>query len=223
MWVKICANTNAEDVLEAVARGADAVGFVFAPSKRQVNAAQVARITRQMTPGVERVGVFADQDVEAIAAAVHEAGLDAVQLHGGVNPELAVALRARLGSGVSIIHTVPWTVGEDDASERAVREQLQLLQDFASADRVLLDAKVGAASGGLGISFDWDRAKPVLADFPTLRVIVAGGLRPENVGAAVRTLRPFGVDVASGVESTPGKKDSSKLKSFIENARTARC
>jgi len=221
MWIKICANTNAEDVLEAVALGADAVGFVFAPSKRQVHAAQVARITRQMVPGVERVGVFADQDAEAIAAAVHEAGLDAVQLHGGVDLELAARLRARLGSGVSIIHTVPWTVDGGGDSERAVREQLQLLQDFSSGDRVLIDAKVGAQSGGLGISFDWDRAKLVLADFPALRVIVAGGLRPENVGAAVRTLLPFGVDVASGVESSPGQKDFSKLESFIQNARTA--
>jgi phosphoribosylanthranilate isomerase len=223
MWIKICANTNVEDVQAAVALGADAVGFVFAPSKRQVHAAQVARITQQMASGVERVGVFAGASAEAIADAVSEAGLDAVQLHGGVDLEIATNLRARLRPGISLIHSIPWMVGESDASERVVREQLQKVREFAPEERVLIDAQVGAQSGGLGVSFDWDRAKMVLADFPTLRVIVAGGLRPDNVAAAVRTLLPFGVDVASGVEATPGRKDFSKLKSFIENARTALC
>lgn len=219
MWVKICANTCAEDVLEAVALGADAVGFVFAPSKRQVQAAQVRAITEQMPAGVERVGVFAGVETEAIAEAVRAGGLTAVQLHGGVDLELVGRLRSLLGTGVEIIHSVHWTVGEDDASEQAVRAQLRELQP---GERVLVDAKVGGASGGLGVSFDWERAARVLREFPELRVIVAGGLKPETVAEAVPVLKPYGVDVASGVEASAGKKDFEKLKEFVRNARRVR-
>jgi phosphoribosylanthranilate isomerase len=218
MWVKICANTNLEDVLAAVALGADAVGFVFAASKRQVNASQVRAIADTLPDGVERVGVFAGSDAAEIAAAAEEARLTAVQMHGGVDLELTRGLRERLGEGVELIHTVHWRVGEDDASEIAARERLGTLQ---AGERVLIDAKIGAASGGLGVRFDWERAQRVLAEFPALNVIVAGGLHPENVAEAIRTFRPYGVDVASGVESVPGTKDLGKLREFIENARRA--
>jgi phosphoribosylanthranilate isomerase len=218
MWVKICANTNIEDALQAVELGADAVGFVFAPSKRQVNAAQVRAITVQMPAGVELVGVFASSDAEEIADAVRASGLTAVQLHGGVDLEFARSLRSLLGEGVEIIHSVHWTVGEDDASEEAVRAQLRQLEP---GERVLVDAKLGGVSGGLGVSFDSERAGRVLREFPELRVIVAGGLKPETVAEAVRVLEPHGVDVASGVELSAGKKDFEKLRRFIENARRA--
>jgi phosphoribosylanthranilate isomerase len=218
MWVKICANTNVEDALAAAEFGADAIGFVFAPSKRQVNAAQVRAITEQMPAGVELVGVFARWDAEAIAYAVRASGLTAVQLHGGVDLETVRRLRSLLGAEVEMIQSVHWTVGEDDASEEEVRAQLRQLRP---GERVLVDAKVGGASGGLGVSFDWERAARVLREFPELRVIVAGGLKPETVGEAVRVLDPYGVDVASGVESSAGKKDFAKLREFIENARRA--
>ncbi len=215
MWVKICANTCAEDALKAAELGADAVGFVFAPSKRQVDAAQVRAITEQLPAGVERVGVFAGSDAETIAEAMRAGGLTVAQLHGGVNLETVRALRSILGAGVEIIHTVHWTVGEDDASEDAVRAQLRQL---SPGERVLVDAKVGAASGGLGVSFDWERAAKVLGEFSELRLIVAGGLKPETVAEAVRVLKPYGVDVASGVEASAGKKDLEKLQRFIKNA-----
>ena len=218
MWVKICANTCLEDALKAVELGADAVGFVFAQSKRQVDAAAVKAITEQMPAEVELVGVFAGWDAEAIAKVVRESGLTAVQLHGGVDREMVRELRLLLDTDVEIIHSVPWTVGEDDASEQAVRAQLRALQP---GERVLVDAKVGGVSGGLGVSFDWERAGRVLQEFPELRVIVAGGLKPETVGEAVRVLKPYGVDVASGVEASAGKKDAMKLRQFIENARRA--
>jgi len=221
MWVKICANTNAEDALGAVKLGADAVGFVFAPSKRQMDVARVRAITELLPPGVERVGVFPGGDVETIAEAALEAGLTAVQIHGGLNLADAAALRERLGAGVALIHVVHWRIGEDEASELEVRAQLQALVGAGLDERVLIDAKMGAASGGLGVAFDWAKAQKVLAEFPTLRVIVAGGLRPESVGGAVRTFTPYGVDVASGVEAAPGKKDHGKLRRFIENARRA--
>jgi phosphoribosylanthranilate isomerase len=218
MWVKICANTCPEDALQAAELGADAVGFVFAPSKRQVHAAQVRAITEQMPAGVELVGVFTAGNVDEIASAVRDAGLTVVQLHGGVDLDTIRGLRATLGATVAMIHTVHWTLGEDEASERDVRAQLASLQ---AGDRVLVDAKAGAASGGLGVSFDWERAATVLGEFPELRVIVAGGLKPENVAAAVRVLQPYGVDVASGVELLPGKKDGRKVGEFITNARKA--
>jgi phosphoribosylanthranilate isomerase len=218
MWVKICANTNLEDALEAVACGADAVGFVFAESKRRVTAEQVRAIAEQIPAGVERVGVFAGEDAASIASAVRESALTAVQLHGGVDLALAGRLRSLLGSDVEIIHSVHWIVGEENASEEEVRARLRELRP---GERVLVDAKVDGASGGLGVSFDWERAEGVLRQYPRLRVIVAGGLKPETVAQAVRVLKPYGVDVASGVEHSAGKKDFAKLKHFVENARRA--
>ena len=222
MWIKICANTCAEDALKAVELGADAVGFVFAPSKRRVTPAQVKPITMVLPDGVECVGVFGAGSVEEIASAVEEAGLTVAQLHGGSDLEFARQLGARLGPRVAIIQTLHWTVDADGASAQKVAAQMSAMAESGSSYRVLVDAKVGSsASGGTGKSFDWMSAREVLQSQPSLRVIVAGGLRPDNVAEAIRTLRPWGVDVASGVERQPGLKDYAKLKSFIENARGA--
>jgi len=103
-----------------------------------------------------------------------------------------------------------------------VRAQLESLAASGADDRVLIDAKVGAASGGLGVRFDWARAHAVVKEFPGLRVIVAGGLRPENVSEAVGAFAPYGVDVASGVEASPGRKDPALMEKFIANARGAK-
>ena len=213
MWVKICANTTLEDALAAAEFGADAVGFVFASSKRQMTAEAVGRISAQMPNGVERVGVFGALPAGEIATAAEVAGLNAVQLHGGYDREVTERLRELLGDRVALIQTVHWTVGEDLESAEKVRGELAGLGE----ERVLVDAKVGAASGGTGVSFDWERARGVLAGHS--RLIVAGGLRPENVAEAVRVLRPWGVDVASGVELEPGRKDLDKVRRFIELAR----
>jgi phosphoribosylanthranilate isomerase len=226
MWIKICANTNLVDALLAAELGADAVGFVFARSVRQVGVEQVRQITDQLPPSVERVGVFAGGELGAdpamVADAAVEAGLDTVQMHGGLDLEWAAELREQMGPAISVIHTVHWQVGEDEAAEREVRAQLRELAGAGLGERVLIDAKIGSASGGLGVRFDWRRAKAVLDEAAAgLEVIVAGGLRPENVAEAVQTLRPYGVDVASGVERRPGQKDADRLKAFIENARRA--
>jgi phosphoribosylanthranilate isomerase len=222
MWIKICANTCAEDALKAVEFGADAVGFVFAPSSRRVTVSQVAAISALLPAGVERVGVFGAGSVEAIGDAVEEAGLTAAQLHGGVDLDFARRLGERLGPGVSIIETLHWTVGDDADSALKVRAQMASVATDKAGYRILVDAGVGASpSGGTGTTFDWESAREVLSSQPALRVIVAGGLRPENVAEAIRVLRPWGVDVASGVERAPGRKDFTKLKSFIENARGA--
>ena len=221
MWVKICANTCVEDALKAAELGADAVGFVFAPSKRRVTPEQVGLITRELPGTVERVGVFGAISVEEIALAVEEAGLDAVQLHGGLDLDFADRLGRRLGPGISIIETMHWSVDQDAASSARVFMQMAEVAAHPAKYRVLVDAKVAGESGGTGKTFHWNKARSVLTSQPELRVIVAGGLDPENVADAIKVLMPWGVDVASGVEREPGRKDFDKLKRFIENARGA--
>ena len=225
MWVKICANTNVEDALVAAEAGADAVGFVFADSVRKVTPADVREITSALPAGMERVGVFAKHSAEEILRAVELAGLTAAQLHGGLDLRLAEKLRAR---SIEVIHTLHWAVGEDASSPSAgfssdqrVAAGLATLRQFEAGARVLVDAKVGMASGGLGVAFDWAAAAKVLRASAGLRVVVAGGLRPESVAEAVRVLAPWGVDVASGVEARPGKKDAEKVRAFVEKARRA--
>ena len=222
MWVKICANTCAEDALKAAELGADALGFVFAPSKRQVTAEQVRAISDVLPDGIERVGVFGGGLVEEIAAVVEKARLTAVQLHGGVDLEFAARLAALVGPEIAIIETLHWNVGEDAASADRVRAQMREVVADGAKYRVLVDARVGESPlGGTGRTFGWDHAKDVLTSQPALRVIVAGGLSPDNVAEAIRVLKPWGVDVASGVEREPGRKDFAKLKAFLENARGA--
>ena len=223
MWVKICGNTNLEDAQQAASLGADAVGFVFAPSVRRVTADQVAKITPHLPTGVERVGVFQIQDLDDIVAAVERAGLTGAQLHGGGDRSLAPQLRARLGEGFAIIQTVHWVVepGEESAANVALR--LREITAEGIVDRVLIDSKVGAALGGTGVSFDWAAARAVLsANAGHLKIIAAGGLREDNVIDAIEALQPWGVDVSSGVEAEPRLKSPAKLAAFISNARKAR-
>ena len=217
MWVKICANTTLADARFAAEAGADAVGFVFAPSKRQVTASQVREIVAGLPDGVERVGVFGALPAEEIAEAAKHARLTALQLHGGLDAALSSRLRGLLGPDVALIQTVHWSLDLPDA-ETIVSADLDRL---GSSGRALLDAKVGGASGGLGVSFDWAAAGRVVGLHPGLPVILAGGLRSDNVAEAIRKVQPWGVDVASGVEASPGMKDYDKVRAFIENARGA--
>lgn len=219
MWVKICANTNEQDVLKAASLGADAVGFVFAASPRHVSAAQVRMICAGLPPEVERIGVFPPFDAEVIAAIVEEAGLQTVQLHGGLDLRLADWVRAVVREEISLIHTVAWRVDDPNAGTQVLK-QLQELAEEHPNTRVLLDAGIGESSGGLGVAFDWVAARRVLEQVEGLRVIVAGGLTPANVLEAIQQLAPCGVDVASGVERAPGMKDEAKLAAFIAAART---
>jgi phosphoribosylanthranilate isomerase len=226
MWVKICANTNLQDAARAAELGADALGFVFAESKRRVTAAQVAAITPHLPAGVERVGVFDSHDPTEIARTALESGLTGVQLHGGLDDRLLESLAQRLGGEVRIIQTLHWTVRESDTGGESpvhkLQRELERIASLGIADRVLIDSKVGSAGGGTGVSYDWSAARAVFAPAPgNLRLIVAGGLRPDNVGAAIAALKPWGVDVASGVEALPGRKDPARLEEFIKNARGA--
>jgi phosphoribosylanthranilate isomerase len=221
MWVKICGNTNLEDAALAVELGADAVGFVFAASPRRVTLEQVAAITRHLPAGAERVGVFDDHDPESIAGVALAAGLTAVQLHGGFDEELLQRLGRRLAGGIRIIQTLHWPVGQESAAAW-IGGQVERILGLGITGRVLIDSKVGAAGGGTGVAFDWTAAREVLPSATNgVQLILAGGLRPDNVSQAIGQLRPWGVDVSSGVEAAPGRKDPERLRHFIENARAA--
>jgi phosphoribosylanthranilate isomerase len=228
MWIKICGNTNLDDAQMAAQLGADAVGFVFAPSVRQVKPADVALITPHLPAGTERVGVFpaaADDDTAAkeIVRAAQQAGLTAVQLHGAVSLTLLQRLHDLLKGQIQIVQTVHWQVDANAGSGASVSHQLSEIAAQGIAERVLIDSKVGLATGGTGISFDWDAARSVFASTTgELRLIVAGGLRPNNVSEAIRRLNPWGVDVSSGVEAAPGRKSPEKLAAFISNARNSK-
>lgn len=223
MWIKICANTNLDDAQMAAELGADAVGFVFAPSRRRVTAKDVAQITPHLPKNVERVGVFDSRYAEEIAAAVQEAGLSAIQLHGVGELHLAKRLNEMFEGRVRIIQTVHWAVDGGDESAKCVRQRLKEIEAGRVVERILIDSKVGQATGGTGVTFDWAAARAVLAEGNgRLKMIVAGGLRPDNIEEAIRELNPWGIDVASGVERTPGHKDPDKLSAFIKNARAAK-
>jgi phosphoribosylanthranilate isomerase len=226
MYIKICANTNLADAQLAAELGADAVGFVFAPSKRQVTAEQVAAITPHLPGSVAAVGVFATQDAREIVAAVWAAGLTGVQLHHTPNPVLVEDLSREFAGRVRLIQVVAYRI--DAEADARFETELRSAMAMTAISAVLVDAARGGVSGGLGAAFDWGAAATILRrvsasmegegrELPKL--IVAGGLRAENVGEAIRALQPWGVDVASGVESEPGKKDPERLRAFLAAAR----
>lgn len=199
MFVKICGITTEEDALLAVAMGADAVGFVFAPSSRQVSVKRVYDITRRLPPEILTVGVFRDEHPRRVIDLVHEAGVKAAQLHGHERPEDVAEVAAQ----------VRWVIKAVAAGSVDARRA-----DEFNTDLVLLDAP----APGSGKVFDWHLAGEV----PTgPRVILAGGLTADNVAAAIEQVSPWGVDVSSGVESEPGKKDARAMRAFIAAARAA--
>ena len=221
MWIKICANTSLSDAMIAAEAGADAVGFVFAPSPRRVTAEQVAAIVPELPAEIEKIGVFVGASVDEIAAAVEAAGLTGVQLHSEVTADATAKLRTRFGPELRILRVVHFEAG---ATERAVAAARDAGCD-ASADAILIDSKTATAVGGTGQAYDWVLASKSL--FQKLhegareRLVAAGGLTPANVAEAIATLRPWGVDVVSGVEAAPGRKDAAKVQAFVANARAA--
>jgi phosphoribosylanthranilate isomerase len=218
LWIKICGNTSLEDALLAVDAGADAVGFVFAPSPRQVTAMQAAAIARKLPPSIEKIGVFVDAPLDQIYSVVRECGLTGVQLHFDAPPELPEKLRAHLGPEVRILRVVHFDAGE----AAGAAEQIALHLRNPHVDAVLVDSRTAAAVGGTGSAFDWASARStVFLDAKERKLIAAGGLNPANVAEAIATLRPWGVDAVSGIESAPGRKDPTKVREFVTNARAA--
>ena len=199
MFVKICGITSEEDALLAVAMGADAVGFVFAPSSRQLAPARAADIAKRLPPEILTVGVFRDDAPERVVDVIQHSGLAAAQLHGHESAEATRFVRERVRV---VIKAFP---GGDP--------ELAAFEAYG-ADVVLLDS----ASPGSGRVFDWSLAEGAPSG---CRLLLAGGLHPGNVAEAVRKVRPWGVDVSTGVESAPGVKDARKVRAFINAARAA--
>lgn len=221
MWAKICANTNLEDALLAAELGADALGFVFAESRRQVTAEQVASITPRLPSHIEKVGVFYSHNPEEIARIVRTAGLDTAQLHGGHDTALLERLRELLGPDFGLIQTLHWVADGSSDSSSGIASQLDAIRSSGGPDRVLVDSRVGQMGGGTGISFDWNAAGEVFRSHRhDLKLIAAGGLNPENLSKAVHLMQPWGVDVASGVEASPGQKDPHRLARFLQIAKS---
>ena len=217
LWIKICANTSLEDAQAAADCGADAVGFVFAPSPRRVTPEQVAAIAPHLPEELEKIGVFVDATYEEIATTVESAGLTGVQLHWDAPLELSAGLREKFGMELRILRVVHFdsSVGSDPIIAGP---------NFAdpNIDAVLVDSRTASAAGGTGKAFDWSLAALTLfKDVKGRKLIAAGGLTPDNVAEAIGTLHPWGVDVVSGVESSPGRKDSAKVRAFVDNARAA--
>jgi phosphoribosylanthranilate isomerase len=199
MFVKICGITNEDDALLAVALGADALGFVFAPSTRQVVASKVYDITRRLPPEIMTVGVFKDEHPSRVIELVHTSGVRAAQLHGRETPEVAHHVHSQVG----------YLIKAFAAGSEALNDASRYGADF-----ILLDAP----TPGSGQMFDWSLAENYPEDAPPM--LLAGGLTPENVATAVRRVKPFGVDVSSGVEASPGRKDARKMREFIKAARS---
>ena len=223
MWIKICANTTLDDALLAADAGADAIGFVFASSPRRVTAGHISAIMPDLPADLTKIGIFNTQDFDEITAALLSAGLHGVQLHGELDFSLAEKLRKQFAANFFLIQTLHWDLNSDPVrAEQKLRNELRAIARHSDIDAILLDTRTASASGGTGKTLDWARARDVLtAETGKLRIILAGGLTPENVGEAIRTLHPWGVDVASGVERQPGKKDPARVGSFIVAARAA--
>lgn len=202
--IKICGLTDPADAEGAVRAGADAVGVVLAPSSRAVTLERAEVVLAAVPPIVARLGVFVDAPEDFVAEAIERLGLAAVQYHGGETPERCAACP------VPVVKA--FRVREGFTTERIEPYR-------GSVDAVLLDTYVEGTNGGTGRAFAWERFGESVPDFAP--VIVAGGLNPVNVGAAIAALRPYAVDVSSGVEELPGVKDSLKVEAFVEAVRCA--
>jgi len=199
--VKICGITNSEDALLAIEAGADALGFVFFQgSPRYISPEKAADIIRRLPPFVQTVGLFVNEEPATVNSVADLCGLDVIQLHGEETPGYCESVRRRVIKAFRV---------------KDIRTLDSLAQYQVSG--CLLDAWSPAARGGTGLTFNWDIAAE--ATKRGHRIVLAGGLTPDNVAECIRQVRPYGVDVSSGVESAPGLKDASSIRLFIERAK----
>ncbi|MHB8572194.1 MAG: phosphoribosylanthranilate isomerase [Candidatus Dormibacteria bacterium] len=197
--VKICGTTSVEDALLAVAAGADRLGVIFAESPRRVTPARAREIAGALPPGVDLVGVFVDADADEINRVVDAVGLSRVQLSGDEDPDLPAQLSV---PAIKVLH---------------VQDRLPAgLEVWAAAEAVMLDTWDPSRSGGTGRAFPWHLAAGLSA---SARLWVSGGLDQHNVASAIGALRPLGVDVCSGVEAEPGRKDPHQVRRFVAAVR----
>jgi phosphoribosylanthranilate isomerase len=201
MFVKVCCITRVEDALQAVENGASALGFIFWPrSPRYITPERVRQIVSALPADVATVGVFVDTDGDDIRRTAESSGINTVQLNDESTPDVMT----RIGLPVLRAVTLP-------SSERVVAE-------WPEDVTLLLDAHDPVRRGGTGKTVDWQQAADLAR---RRRLVLAGGLRPSNVAEAIAVVRPYGVDVCSGVESSPGVKDPDKVTQFLANARSA--
>jgi phosphoribosylanthranilate isomerase len=201
MFLKVCGITRLTDALHATQQGATALGFVFWPrSPRYVAPERAAEIIAELPDTVTTVGVFVNEPIDGIRSVVAKAGVMAVQLHGDEPPAYADALTWPLLRSVTI----------EDAADAC--------SAWPAETTLLVDAADATRRGGTGTRVDWGRAATLARE---RRVVLAGGLTPDNVAQAITTVRPYGVDVSSGVEEAPGVKDLKKVTQFLANAKNA--
>jgi phosphoribosylanthranilate isomerase len=213
-WIKICGTTNFEDALMCMGAGADALGFVFyEKSPRSIDLASARKIIAELPSGVQKVGVFVNESAELICKYADEAGLNAIQLHGDKEDPQKADLIARSHPTLKIIVAI--------AMARSTIEHQNW--DPKRVYAFLADSGNSANHGGTGNIFDWKAQQSNLRTVGNgSKVIVAGGLTAANVVEAIHILEPWGVDVVSGVEKAPGKKDTGKVRAFIKAVREAR-
>jgi phosphoribosylanthranilate isomerase len=213
-WVKICGTTNLDDALLAVDAGADAVGFVFyEKSPRNVFPEAAAAIVEKLPSRIEKIGVFVNESPEKVSALADDVGLSAIQLHGDeyLNPE-QYAIGGKLFFGVPVIGVL-----------REMRESMNasfVFPKLPKSSAILLDSGTKELRGGTGKTFAWGEAHGLVQGLSQFfQVVIAGGLTPDNVSWAAEYLHPWGVDVVSGVEARPGKKDPAKVRAFVKAVR----
>ena len=216
LWIKICATTNLDDARAALDAGANALGFILTASPRQIAPDKAAEIIAALPASVEKIGVVVNESPESLVKLASDVGLTGLQLQGDEPAEQLPEFRRALGLRKIIRTLQAHELLPDPATLDAYLAQRK------SYDGVLLDSGSAAARGGTGQTFDWNAMLPIVERIKEVApVIIAGGLTPENVAEAVRLFDPCGVDVVSGVEHEPGKKDTAKLRAFVTAARDA--
>lgn len=200
--IKICGITNVDDALAAAEYGADAIGFVFVPNTpRYIDPQRASEIVEALPPFLTRVGLFSDPTISEVEMIAKECNLDALQFHGYETPDFCGSFYQRVIKAFRV---------KDQST-------ISLLKEY-QVSAYLLDSYTKGIKGGSGMTFDWNLA---IAAKKYGRIILAGGLNPQNVSEAVQQVSPYGVDISSGVEQKPGKKDYKKIKDFIDAVRSA--
>ncbi|MGA2370240.1 MAG: phosphoribosylanthranilate isomerase [Candidatus Korobacteraceae bacterium] len=217
-WVKVCGTTNLYDAKLAIAAGADALGFIFAPSPRRIEIADAAEIVAQLPNGIEKIGVFVNETPARVAEVTQQVGLSGVQLHGDEPTEQLPEFRQALGE-----RKIIKTLQARDILNAGQERLAEYLSTHGSIDAILLDSGSARQRGGTGIPFAWEEVVPVASAIrEAMPLIIAGGLNAQNVSLALRLFDPWGVDVVSGVEREPGKKDEARLHDFVAAVRHTR-
>ncbi len=223
-WIKICGTTNLEDALMAVEAGADALGFVFYEnSPRYVTPEAVREIVKKLPEKIEKVGVLPGTSAAEFRDVADRCGLSGLQIHAPMKLVANGGHATGLGPTVKKIY-ISFSVADLIGDERWISVDFASFARMPSPDNpygtVILDSGTSQNPGGTGKTFDWKAALPLAETMrKSVRIVVAGGLNPGNVAEAIRILNPWGVDVVSGVEASPGKKDPTKVRAFIAEVR----